>query len=242
MAEQASPAIPELPEFITDRLDELDAICREHHVQRLELFGSAATGNWDPERSDIDFLVEYDRPKGLIAHWELSEALKELLGRDVDLVSDTDFKNPYFRQSVEDNRRHLWGERRDVEPQNGTRVSEHPALKYLWDIQQEAKYIESVVANSTLEDVLDNHDLRRSVPMSVTLIGEQLNALSRKDPDIAERIHDYRSYVGLRNIISHQYYDIDWERLWDIASREVPLLLIEVEALQAELVQDTEGD
>jgi predicted nucleotidyltransferase len=36
------------------------AICRRFHVRRLEVFGSAAAGEFDPARSDIDFLVEFE--------------------------------------------------------------------------------------------------------------------------------------------------------------------------------------
>ena len=41
--------------------EELRALCRRFQVQRLDLFGSAARGDFDPEHSDIDFIVEFDR-------------------------------------------------------------------------------------------------------------------------------------------------------------------------------------
>ena len=37
--------------------DELEELCRRYHVRRLELFGSAASGEFNPEHSDLDFLV-----------------------------------------------------------------------------------------------------------------------------------------------------------------------------------------
>jgi uncharacterized protein len=43
------------------RREELRALCRRFHVLRLDVFGSAARGDFDPERSDVDFLVEFDR-------------------------------------------------------------------------------------------------------------------------------------------------------------------------------------
>src|SRR6266542_3195472 len=66
-------------------------LCRDHHVQRLELFGSAATGKDRPEKSDVDFLVDFD----------LLESLQRLFGRPVDLVVASAIKNPYFREAVE---------------------------------------------------------------------------------------------------------------------------------------------
>ena len=45
--------------LVADRSDEIAALCRRHQVQRLDLFGSAATGDFDPESSDLDFLVTF---------------------------------------------------------------------------------------------------------------------------------------------------------------------------------------
>lgn len=40
-------------------MDELAEVCDTYGVRRLEVFGSAFRGDFDPEQSDIDFLVEF---------------------------------------------------------------------------------------------------------------------------------------------------------------------------------------
>ena len=40
--------------------DELEKLCRRYQVWRLELFGSAASGEFDPNTSDLDFLVMFE--------------------------------------------------------------------------------------------------------------------------------------------------------------------------------------
>jgi predicted nucleotidyltransferase len=40
--------------IVANKLPEVAELCRRFHVRRLELFGSAATADFDPERSDID--------------------------------------------------------------------------------------------------------------------------------------------------------------------------------------------
>ena len=47
-----------IPEIEQHR-DEIIAICEEYRLERLEVFGSAASSDFDPNRSDIDFLVVY---------------------------------------------------------------------------------------------------------------------------------------------------------------------------------------
>ena len=84
---------------------ELERFCRQFHVRRLELFGSAASDRYSPAQSDLDFLVEFTPlPRGRYAdtYFGLHEALERLFGRPVDLIVASAIKNPYFRQSVEE--------------------------------------------------------------------------------------------------------------------------------------------
>jgi predicted nucleotidyltransferase len=98
--------------LIEGHLEEIAALCREFGVARLEVFGSAATGAFDPERSDIDFIVEYapgtDLGPWLTRYFELKERLEELLGRAVDLVMAGAPRNPYFIRVMNQSRRLLY--------------------------------------------------------------------------------------------------------------------------------------
>ena len=92
---------------VEERADELKRLCLIHGVRRLDLFGSASAGRYDPDWSDLDFLVEF-QPYALNAYADayfgLLEALGRLFGRPVDLVVGSAIKNPYFLQSVEQTR------------------------------------------------------------------------------------------------------------------------------------------
>jgi uncharacterized protein len=94
-----------LPAAITDHLDAIRALCVMYHVKRLAVFGSAAKGTFDPARSDVDFVVEFQPEvrgaEGWDAYWNLRYALQDLLHRPVDLVSRPAVKNPYFREVLE---------------------------------------------------------------------------------------------------------------------------------------------
>lgn len=73
---------------IADKLDALADICRRHGVSRSEIFGSAARDDFDPARSDVDFLVTFQPEvrNDISALDDLKGSLEELLGRAVDLV------------------------------------------------------------------------------------------------------------------------------------------------------------
>ncbi len=65
-------------------------LCHRFGVRQLDVFGSAARGtDFDPDRSDADFLVDFARDSSLPAlqqYFGLAEELERLLGRSVDLV------------------------------------------------------------------------------------------------------------------------------------------------------------
>ncbi len=86
--------------LVEQHRDEIAALCRKHGVRRLELFGSAARGDFDPANSDVDFFYEFDADPCRLADrfFGLMEDLERLLGRKVDLVSSQDARNPYFLQ------------------------------------------------------------------------------------------------------------------------------------------------
>jgi uncharacterized protein len=88
--------------------EELRSLCRRFHVRRLDVFGSAARGDFDPARSDLDFLVEFDlrEPEALSlkTYFKFKETLKALFGRNVDLVEPGAMHNPYLKESIERSR------------------------------------------------------------------------------------------------------------------------------------------
>ena len=97
----------EVNPLIRDRLDELGGLCARHSVRRLELFGSAAGESFDPEASDLDFLVEFqDLAPGrhADAYFGLLEGLEDLFERPVDLVETKAIRNPYFLQGIQSSR------------------------------------------------------------------------------------------------------------------------------------------
>ena len=91
-------------------LAEISDLCRRYGVARLEVFGSAATDAFDPARSDIDFLIEFDDdPNDLFKrYFGLKAALESRLGRGVDLVMPGAMRNPHFIESVNRSRRLIY--------------------------------------------------------------------------------------------------------------------------------------
>ena len=93
-----------LQHIIESRLDELALLCRRYHVHRLEVFGSVTTDRFNPETSDLDFLVKFEDmdPKNYAdAYFGLLKSLEELFAKQIDLVSARAIRNPYFAEGVD---------------------------------------------------------------------------------------------------------------------------------------------
>lgn len=107
----SSSAAAALPAEIESHRAEIAQLCARFGVRRLEIFGSAATGAFDPSRSDVDLLVKFDPPRRMGAleqYFGLKEALEALFGRPVDLVEEGASSNRYFLESVNKSRRLLY--------------------------------------------------------------------------------------------------------------------------------------
>ncbi len=97
--------------LIEDNRTELDQLCQRFHVRRLEVFGSAADGSFDPQTSDLDFLVEFlplQSGEHFDAYFGLLEALRDLFQRKIDLVETNAMRNPYFIRRVNQSRTSIY--------------------------------------------------------------------------------------------------------------------------------------
>ncbi|MDA1050661.1 MAG: nucleotidyltransferase domain-containing protein [Planctomycetota bacterium] len=114
-----------------NKLEDLATLCHRYGVRKLELFGSAADGSeFDPQRSDLDFLVEFEATAAMgpaDQYFGLWEDLKLLFGRHVDLVTVRSMRNPYFIKAVNETRQVLYA------CQDSEAVGRHPRRRSVRD-------------------------------------------------------------------------------------------------------------
>ena len=94
---------PVVDDLLSRNRESLRELCHAQNVRELEIFGSATTADFNPERSALDFLVEFqdpDRPGIADRFLGLAEGLERILQRNVDLVTRRSLKNPVFIGAV----------------------------------------------------------------------------------------------------------------------------------------------
>ncbi len=91
-------------QILSQKRLEIQALCHKYSVTRLRLFGSSLGRDWNPEKSDFDFLAEFGATTDMNAYDQFMGFIVEmerLLGRKVDVVDWNAAKNPFFRRHAD---------------------------------------------------------------------------------------------------------------------------------------------
>lgn len=90
--------------FIEEKREQIAELCRTHHVRRFSVFGSAVRDDFDPLRSDVDVRVIFEEDiQGYVRNFhDLHDALTQMFGRKVDIISSRVIRNPYFARAMEE--------------------------------------------------------------------------------------------------------------------------------------------
>lgn len=80
--------------------------CRKWKIREFSLFGSVLRDDFRPD-SDVDVLVtfETEAPWSLFDFVDMRDELKEIFGREVDLIEEKGLRNPYRRHSILNSKR-----------------------------------------------------------------------------------------------------------------------------------------
>jgi predicted nucleotidyltransferase len=98
--------------IVEAKRSEVAEFCRKRGVSRHELFGSAARAEFNPERSDLDFLVAFDdtlEQSHLGSWFGLKDDRELLFSCPVDLVTFGSVINPYVLASIQKDRQLVYG-------------------------------------------------------------------------------------------------------------------------------------
>lgn len=98
------------------------------------------------------------------------------------------------------------------------------AKKCLYDPEQAAELLAQFTAGKMFSDCHRDPMLRLAVERELAIIGEALSQLANLDADLAARISEHRSIIAFRNILIHNYADVDDRIVWDIVRTDLPRL------------------
>ncbi|ALP53315.1 hypothetical protein Tel_09195 [Candidatus Tenderia electrophaga] len=108
---------------------------------------------------------------------------------------------------------------------------------YLWDMLQAAKEVASMLDNRDLPAFLNDRVLVRAIERGIEIIGEAARRVSASFMDSHPEI-PWRQIIGQRNILAHEYGQIDHELLYKTVVDDVPELIVLLENLLPPIEED----
>lgn len=95
---------------------------------------------------------------------------------------------------------------------------------YLWDMLQAAKEVHGMMGEHELESFLHDRVLQRALERCIEIIGEAARRVSEQARAETPKIQ-WREIIGQRNILAHEYGQIDHKILYKTATQDIPRLI-----------------
>jgi len=103
----------------------------------------------------------------------------------------------------------------------------------LWDMLDAARAVVEFTDGLRFEDFLNDRKTRSAVERNLEIIGEAARRVSQGTRDNHAEVL-WRSMIGLRNVLAHEYGDIRYEILWSVCRDKLPALIGQLEVMGAD--------
>jgi uncharacterized protein with HEPN domain len=103
-------------------------------------------------------------------------------------------------------------------------------LEYLRHILDEADYLIKNKKSVTRKQFLKDDTLKRAFVRSIEIIGE---AVKKLPAGIKDRYPEFewKAAAGMRDKLIHDYFGVDYDIVWDVATKKVPKLKAKIQEI-----------
>ncbi|MEN6356643.1 MAG: HepT-like ribonuclease domain-containing protein [Armatimonadota bacterium] len=103
-------------------------------------------------------------------------------------------------------------------------------LLYLQDIVEAADDIADFIAGLQPETFASSNLVQSAVLQKLLVIGEAAAHVSQQTSECHSKI-EWSDIVAFRNFAVHAYFAVDWDRVWDAATMDAPLLRNQIQQI-----------
>ena len=111
---------------------------------------------------------------------------------------------------------------------------------YLWDMREAAQHAREFTAGASYQQYLQDNKLRLAVERAVEIIGEAAARVSKQFRDAHPEI-PWQMIISQRNVIVHEYGELEDELIWKVATVFTPKLIDDLAKLIPPLPPETES-
>jgi uncharacterized protein with HEPN domain len=101
---------------------------------------------------------------------------------------------------------------------------------YLLDMLEHARGVMRAVQDRSVAEYLADEDLRLAIERRIEIIGEAAKRLSTRFQDAHPEI-PWRKIIAQRNVLAHEYGEVQAEIIWQVATGSIPDLIAALEPL-----------
>lgn len=101
---------------------------------------------------------------------------------------------------------------------------------YLWDMLEAARTVLEFTRGITLSEYSEDRLRYLAVERAIQIIGEAANRVSPEFQEAHPEV-PWRKIVDQRNVLVHEYGDVEHALIWELAQRHIPILVDQLESL-----------
>ena len=103
---------------------------------------------------------------------------------------------------------------------------------YVEDILESIEKVQEYTRGLTLPEFVQDRLVFDATLRNLAIIGEA----ARSIPELIKKKHpeiEWRKIVEFRNIVIHEYFEMDHEIIWDVIQNKLPTLKLQIEKIHA---------
>jgi len=104
---------------------------------------------------------------------------------------------------------------------------------FLGHILDEINFLTNHVESLEFEALLEDELLQRGVVRSLEIIGEASKNISLELKEAHPEI-EWKMMAGMRDRLIHHYFQVNWKIVWNVLTKEIPLLKVQIEKMLQE--------
>lgn len=101
---------------------------------------------------------------------------------------------------------------------------------YLWDMLDAAQTVEQLISGLSFADYDNDRRTQLAIERALEIIGEAAGRVSKPLREAHPEI-PWRQIIGQRNVLAHEYGEIKQDRIWKVATENIPQLISMLEPL-----------
>ncbi len=101
---------------------------------------------------------------------------------------------------------------------------------YLTHIADEIEFIQTNTSSLKKEDFINDPIICRAVLRSLEVIGEAVKNIPEEFRNRYPSVI-WKEFAGLRDILIHKYFGVDYDMVWDVIMEEIPGLKVSIERI-----------